>query len=219
MTDQASLAARFEKIQRPEAARTEGPKKTKRRTIKLETAQALAKAAADRKDYSLGVAIELSWRFGLRLAEFAGVEVRGNSLEVKGAKRTTRRSSNRTIVLGEKDAKRLGRLIGKLKSENPEALRMRLYRLSKELYPRRQPVTFHRIRHQVASDLKAQGVEIEEIAKLLGHRSCASTNGYGDPRRGKGSAKRSKLTVKAEYEPKPLKSSPPAARKGPAPGM
>lgn len=96
---------------------------------------------------------------------------------------------------------------------------MRLYRLSKELYPRRQPVTFHRVRHQVASDWKAQGLELAEIAKLLGHRSCQSTNGYGDPRRGKGSPARKKFEVKAEYEPKPLKWSPPASRKGPAPGM
>lgn len=215
MTNQPSRAAQFAKIQRPEAARLDGPKKKKRRTIEIKTVQTLFKAAADRKDYSLVLALELGWKYGLRLAEFAGVEVRENRLEITSAKRTSRRGSNRAIALTDDDAERLGRSIAKLKAENPEALRMRLYRLSKELYPRRQPVTFHRVRHQVASDLKAQGVEIAEIAKLLGHRSCQSTQGYGDPRRGKGSPARRKLDVKAEHQPKPLKSSPPAARGGP----
>lgn len=214
MTGRPAHAEHFAKIQRPKSEAT----KTKRRTIAFDDVKALATAAEKRGDYALNTALELSWKYGLRAAELSSVEVVGNELRVKGAKRTASRGSDRTIVLGEKAAQRLGRRVELLKSENAEALRMRLYRLCKELYPRRQPVTFHRVRHQVASDLKAQGVEITEIAKLLGHRSCKSTNGYGDPRRGKGSATRARIAVKAEHEPKPLKSAPPARIKAPQPG-
>lgn len=75
-----------------------------------------------------------------------------------------------------------------------DAIATKMRRLVDEVWPnlknRPSPYSF---RHTVAADMRRQGAEVVEVAKVLGHASCSSQSKYGWTRRGggKGGLKRS----------------------------
>lgn len=194
------------------------PKKQKKITITADDTHVLLETAGKSGDVALRFALVLCWRYGLRAAELPNLSIDGTHLVIKGAKRTGVRGSNRRIKFHNKEREQFERVVAILAQETSVTLRARLYRLRRKLFPKATiGITFHRIRHQVASDLKRSNVDIVTIAKLLGHRSCKSTNAYGDPRRG--SARRGVPPVIAEFEPRPTPEMPPRSKAGPAPSQ
>lgn len=74
-----------------------------------------------------------------------------------------------------------------------DAIATKMRRLVDEIWPnlknKPSPYSF---RHTVAADMRRQGAEVVEVAKVLGHASCSSQSKYGWTRRGgKGGLKRS----------------------------
>lgn len=201
-------ADELQALQQRDCSETRQCRKSRRRTVGHEEVLALIARAKEQGDQLLVCALLLAWRYGLRAAEMAGLTMVGPDLMVRSAKRTATRGSSRKIGIAAKERPVLEQWLPRLRTISTEALRMRLYRLCQEVLPRRQGITFHRIRHQVASDLKSSGIDEVSIARLLGHRSCKSTRSYGDPRRGR--MQRKMPPVRSEFEPKPVASTPPS---------
>lgn len=208
-------ADELQALQQRDCSATRPTRKSRRRTVDQEEVASLVAKAKEQDDKLLACALLLAWRYGLRAAEMARLEMAGPWLLVRSAKRTSNRGSDRRISIPEKERPVLAQWIPLLAAVSTEALRMRLYRLCREVMPRRQGITFHRIRHQVSSDLKSSGIEEVSIARLLGHRSCKSTRSYGDPRRGR--MQRKMPQVRSEFEPKPVASTPPSRQVPPTP--
>ena len=191
-------------------------KNKKRITITAAEKDALASAAKKKGDQAILFSILLCWRYGLRAAELPRLAVQDNYLFVASAKKTGVRGSDRRFKIANQEIEIVTRVAKLLSTETSEKLRARLYRLGKKVFPKNKiGITFHRIRHQVASDLKSSKVDIISIAKILGHRSCKSTNLYGDPRRG--SSGRGAPPVEAEFEPRPAPGLPPRTDPGATP--
>lgn len=195
-------------LQQRDCSETRQRRKSRRRTVGHEEVFALIARAKEQDDKLLACALLLAWRYGLRAAEMRGLTMAGPYLMVRSAKRTSTRGSSRKIGIPEKERPIFEKWLPRLRDISTEALRMRLYRLCQEVLQRRQGITFHRIRHQVASDLMSSGVDEVSIARLLGHRSCKSTRSYGDPRRGR--MPRKMPPVRSEFEPRPVANTPPS---------
>lgn len=87
-------------------------------------------------------------------------------------------------------------------------------RISKRIWTDRRPrehVSPYCYRHQVASDMKVQGLPIEEIAKALGHSVDDTQRQYGHIRRGRGGGNKV-LRVMASREVRKTWRQPPRTR-------
>lgn len=209
-------AEALQALRQSDYTKTRPGRRHRRRTITHEEVLRLVARARELGDDTLAASVLLAWIYGLRAAEIGNLELDGNTLIVKSAKRTRVRGSDRQITIPDRDRSLVRFLLPRLVGVTTAALRMRLWRLCRDVMPRRQGITFHRLRHQVASDYKAFGADELSLARLLGHRSCRSTRSYGDKRRGK--KKRQMPEVTAEFEPKPAPPLP-GAQKFPAPGQ
>jgi integrase len=183
------------------------PSKLRKRSIERERLKALVMEANRAKDKRLFFALILADHYALRLAEIPNLNIElkkdGNYyLVIKGAKRTVNRGSNRSALIPASEIHWHQTAVTILRGCNAERLRKNLWALDKKLFPSHDAyrVTIHRIRDQVASDLKASGVSMYQTAALLGHRSQKSTEHYGNRRRGK--RKRSPIEVLPEVRPK-----------------
>jgi hypothetical protein len=204
-------------LQQSACTTTRPPRRHRRRTITKEEIQQLIAHARARKDYLTAFALALGSRYGVRAAELTTLKIQGKLLFVKTAKRTRARGSNRWFAIRDSEMHIYIKYIPQLAQISAAALRDRLYRLSKEVFPRRQGITYHRIRHQVSSNFKASGVDIALIAKILGQRSTRSVFTYGDPRRGK--TGQTPPPVRAEFEPTPTSRQPPSKNRMPKPAQ
>lgn len=202
-------------LKQAECSTTRPGRRYRRRTITREEVSALITKAIERRDSVLAFALHMGWRYGVRAAELMNLRVSSNQLWIRSAKRTHNRGNDRRVTIPGKEIGHFQKYIPLLALETPNSIRMRLYRLCKQVIPNRQGITLHRIRHQVASDLKRSKVPLVVIAKLLGHRSMKSVKTYGDPRRGR--LVRGTPPVVAEFEPQPVRNVAPQKTSGPAP--
>lgn len=191
------------------------PRKRRKLPLGVNRLRALYTTARQRGDETLAAALLIATWFGVRLGELPTLRVvravndEKVFLVVKSAKRTPVRGSNRDLEIPLEHQAIVTAAVNTIHGCNTEQLRKRLYYLDRELYPRHTyRVTIHRIRHQVASDLKASGIDLADLGALLGHRSQKSTEHYGDRRHGK--RRRLPGTVQSEFVPRPYE--PHAAR-------
>lgn len=79
-----------------------------------------------------------------------------------------------------------GSPIPDLSAKALHALRQRLAKRSRELFPGIPQISFYSYRHQLVSDLKSNGGDPAEIAKIAGHQSVRTQQNYGRAGSGKG---------------------------------
>jgi len=138
---------------------------------------------------------------GARPVEWEDIKFMGdNCIFITGAKKSHKglRGADRTLKLTYQDYLELKLsfadyrefLFKKPNLKNPkEALRKKLSRLAKKLFPKKPPVTFYTLRHQFGANIKASDISEDEGATMMGHQSTESINPYGDKRTGSGGFK------------------------------
>lgn len=192
LSSRPELAAQFGSIRQRQHVHADWkpPRKVRKRSIAKEQIAVLIDAARFREQDSLAGAMSLVSRYGMRAAELPTLEMLSTEtgstcLHIRSAKRTSVRGNDRKVPIAPEELDEVRRCVEAVQGLNVRAAQMALYRLDLEIHSsRKQRITFHRIRHQLASNAKADGIALVDLAALLGHRSTKSTRSYGDARRG-----------------------------------
>jgi len=144
----------------------------------------------------LKVILTIAKLTGARSSEFKSIEpLQSDKFFIVGAKKTETRGDDRTIQLNKIEAWRLRNAINDFHNDLQKtklkdyigSLRKELAKTSKSIWPRRTPVTYSTFRHQMGSNLKANGsMSNKDKSKILGHKSTKSIESYGNKTYGTG---------------------------------
>jgi len=175
--------------------------------VNIKDLERLTQTIRERNDVELLAAIYVAYLTGCRPAEMPTIEDLGSGrFYIHGAKKRDDRGLDRVIQLNGPNARTLSNCIPYLRGADMDKLRKRLYTVTRSLWPARKArPTLYSFRHMLGSELKASGMSRAEVAYVMGHRSTASVDVYGDRRRGgrrgRGVLPRAGLS-EAEYKPK-----------------
>tara|TARA_R110001606_G_scaffold355628_1_gene506657 strand:+ start:1650 stop:2519 length:870 start_codon:yes stop_codon:yes gene_type:complete len=150
---------------------------------------ALAKHLGEADFQAAFAAVCLISKTGVRPAELSGMELYGNTLFIRGAKKTngTRGADRLLTVTDETIRGIIATCIEILRSNSwtIDAIRHRIRMEGQKLWPRRKIIpSMYSIRHQVGANLKSSSLDLKTIAYIMGHQSTNSVRRYGDKRQG-----------------------------------
>lgn len=181
-----------------EPAQRKGSANRIRRVTSQDATDLLVGAAGLRDDGETLAAVTLGLTTGMRPSEMTKAQLLpdGRVLIFGSKKRLNKqgnglnRGRNRTVNIPQGWEDRVRRALDKLSGKTPkdlDAIAARLRRLGRRLWPDIKAVpSLYSLRHQVASDLKAQGGDSFVIAAQLGHRDGITAPRYGNARAGGG---------------------------------
>ncbi|WOD10094.1 site-specific integrase [Pseudomonas sp. NyZ704] len=127
---------------------------------------------------------------GARPAELKQMRLDGNTLFIRGAKKTSGgRGADRLLSITDETTKNIITNSIEILRSHPDitidAIRHRIRTEGLKLWPRRKVVpSMYSMRHQVGSNLKASALDSKTIAYIMGHQSTNSIMRYGDKRQG-----------------------------------
>ncbi len=169
-------------------------KKPKQRRVKRVTEKDHAKLIQHLKDVgdlpclSAVMIVEIT---GCRPAELSSISLLGNQIiHITGAKKIEEvRGCDRMLKLSEKSYAIVELLLPHIhhddqsKTTDISRIQRRLQRHVKKLWPKRKAhISLYSYRHQMGANLKATGININEISSIMGHKSTSSISVYGDSR-------------------------------------
>lgn len=125
---------------------------------------------------------------GARPAELKSMEIRDGRVFIAGAKKSHggMRGADRELVLPAQLVHMIGMALPYLKGDiGPVQDRIRS--AGKKLWPQRKTVpSLYSWRHQLGSELKASGLDRQQVAYLMGHQATESADRYGNSRTARG---------------------------------
>ena len=169
---------------------TEPPKAKQRRCRRVteEDTRALAHDAERRGDEQMIAALVWARKTGLRPAEMPHARILDDgTVRIEGAKKSHegKRGADRDLRLDADDLRNLRAYQDDLPKTAAEVgrLQRRMQNVVRDVFPRRKArPSLYSWRHQLGSDLKAAGLDREEIATIMGHQGTGSVDQYGNRR-------------------------------------
>jgi integrase len=188
-----NAAERINKTQNPAtkdgSAEAVKPKQKRIKSINLGDEKKLLKAFMDNDDKESYAAVRVCKALGVRPAELKQLELLGDCVIVKGAKKSHggSRGADRILEVSDEQLRFIKVAIPILAKADIGRVQDRIRGMGKRLWPKRSAVpTLYTWRHQMGSDLKASGLNRVAVAYIMGHQSTASVNVYGNKRLGNG---------------------------------
>lgn len=169
-------------------------KKAKQRRVKRVTEKDHARLIQHLKDVGdlpCLAAVMIVEITGCRPAELSSISLLGNQIiHITGAKKIEEvRGCDRMLKLSEKSYAILELLLPHIshdfqsKTSDISRIQRRLQRHVKKLWPNRKAnISLYSYRHQMGANLKASGINSNEISSMMGHKSTNSISVYGDSR-------------------------------------
>lgn len=165
------------------------PKQKRIKAISGEDEKRLIDALMANKDHESYAAVRVCKALGVRPAELKHLELLGDCVLIKGAKKSHggSRGADRIVEVSNKSFNFIKAAIPVLNKADIGRVQDRIRGMGKRLWPKRSAVpTLYTWRHQMGSDLKASGLNRMSVAYIMGHQSTASVNVYGNKRLGNG---------------------------------
>jgi integrase len=143
------------------------------------------------QDAETTAAVLMAKYLGVRPSEMMGIRIEGEKVVIQGAKKSHEgsRGADRVVEVAPLVLGILTQCVEALRSSHRgmTGVQDRLRRICKHLWPQRKALpTLYSYRHQIGSDLRAQGIDRVTIAYLMGHQATKSVEQYGDKRSGRG---------------------------------
>ena len=158
------------------------------RQVNYDDTMTLVRDAERRGDDQMIAALLWVRKTGLRPAEMPGAEVLDDGrVRISGAKKSHggKRGADRDLRMDSGDLEALRTYCDDLPKTADEVRRLqrRMQNAVREAFPRRKSrPSLYSWRHQLGSDLKAAGLDREEIATIMGHQGTGSVDQYGNRR-------------------------------------
>lgn len=137
--------------------------------------------SGDREAYGAVMVAKLT---GARPVEFKNITVQGDRVIIEGAKKNEdgTRGADREITLSPEALEMVKASLPYLQGDGVVGrVQDRISAAGRRLWPQRKAVpSLYSWRHQMGSDLKASGMDRQEIAYVMGHQSTASVDRYGN---------------------------------------
>jgi hypothetical protein len=169
-------------------------KKKQRRQQKLsyEGFELLVNTLTQRGLFVESGALLLIFMTGARPSELNGISIKGNRVQIPGAKCSHGglRGADRTLEAEEVVCRSIRNALVAFHSQakSIDAVRVAIGGVVQEIFPAKKRPSMYTLRHQFGANLKASGFSRVEMAYIMGHQATDSINRYGDKRFGRAEA-------------------------------